>query len=159
MTIPRKPSRLSLPRFAAVAMLALGSAASRAPAQFVPLHEEMPSSPVCRTVLYDPTATIQLEILTGFPGPNGLAFHVSAVDSDGGFGTVRVTGAHGEAEFGSDTRGSGRMYSLYGSVRPAGGGQQCYEVAYDVTVHVPAGGTRRLFGKTIVKSAKPVPRE
>lgn len=145
-------------RLAALVALAIASAASLAAAQNVPFREEIPSAPVCRTVLYDPSATIQLEILTGHPAPNGLSFHVSAVNSDGGFGTVRVVGAHGESEFGNDQRDSGRMYSLYGSVRPGEGGQQCYEIAFDVTVHVPGGGTRRLFGSTVVKTMKPMPR-
>jgi hypothetical protein len=154
-TPSRKPNRTHCALIAAAAALLFSARVSSA--QIVPFRDEVPLGRVCRTVVYDPSLTIQLEVMAGFPSPNGVSFHASAVDSDGGFGSVRVSGSQGESEFGNDTRGSGRMYSLYGSVRPSEGGVQCYQLVYDVTVHVPAGGTRRLVGSTRVKTAKPMP--
>jgi len=133
--------------------LCLGALGARA--QMVPVPDEAPLASLCRSVIFDPSLTIQLEILSGFPPPNGVSFHVSALDADGGFGWVRVAGAGGESEFGNDTRGSGRPYSLRGSVRPSAPGPQCYTLTYDVTVRIPGAGTRRLAGSTTVKTAKP----
>jgi hypothetical protein len=155
----RAPARARAPRLAAAgaaAALVLGMAGA-ARAQVVPFPEEMPLAPICRTVVVDPSGTIRLEVLTGLPEPNGLTFTVHASRSDGGEGHVSVTGAHGESGFSSTDWGSGRPYRLIGTVRPHAGGAQCYVLAFDVEVHVPAAGYRRLAGNLTVKSAKPMP--
>jgi hypothetical protein len=140
---------------AVAAALAGLTLAVPARAQAIPAFESLPLPPLCRTVVTDASGVIRLEIVTGHPAPNGLTFHVAAWNSDGGAGTVTVADARGESAFGGSDWDSGAPYRLHGSVRPRETGVHCYVVTYDVTVHVPAGGYRRLVGRTTVKTAKP----